>query len=106
LASAIKKSGSGKTVGVLVKDLKFPGAFMDAWRSYWAKAGAGSVKNVDVTAAVAAAMAPKEESELAAIRKASQVTSEVFSKYLKEQIMDIIDNDKVRTNLLRQLTSW
>ena len=40
-------------------------------------------------------MAPKEEGELSNIKKASQVTSDVFSKYLKEQIMDIIDNDKV-----------
>ena len=43
-------------------------------------------------------MAPKEEGELANIKKAAQVTSDVFSKYLKEQIMDIIDNDKVTFN--------
>ena len=39
-------------------------------------------------------MAVKEDSELSTIKKACQVTVDVFSKYLKEQIMDIIDSDK------------
>ena len=39
-------------------------------------------------------MASREESEIAIIKKACQVTQEIYSKYLKEQIMDIIDNDK------------
>ena len=39
-------------------------------------------------------MSVKEESELSTIKKACQVTVDVFSKYLKEQIMDIIDGDK------------
>ncbi len=49
---------------------------------------------VDVAAAFSVAMAPKEDPELSLIRKASSATSEVFSKYLKEQIMDVIDNDR------------
>lgn len=40
-------------------------------------------------------MAPKEESEIKTIQRASQVTCDVFNKYLKEQIMEIIDADKV-----------
>ena len=39
-------------------------------------------------------MAPKEESEISLVKKACQTTIDVFSKYLKEQIMDIIDGDK------------
>ena len=39
-------------------------------------------------------MASREESEIATIKKACQVTTEIYSKYFKEQLMDIIDNDK------------
>ena len=34
---AMKGSGEGKTIGHVAKDLKFPGAFMDAWRAFWAR---------------------------------------------------------------------
>ena len=40
-------------------------------------------------------MAPKDESELRTIQKACSATCEVFAKYLKAQIMDVIDADKV-----------
>ena len=43
---------------------------------------------------MAIVMAAKEESELTTIKKACTATVDVFSKYLKEQIMDIIDRDK------------
>lgn len=49
---------------------------------------------VDISATMALVMSPKEESEIAIIKKASNATVDVFSKYLKEQIMDIIDRDK------------
>lgn len=41
-------------------------------------------------------MAPKEESELKTIQRACQVSCDVFTKYLKDQIMEVIDADKVR----------
>lgn len=50
---------------------------------------------VDVSAVVAYVMAPKEENELAIVKKASNVTMDVFTKYLKDQLMEIIDSDKV-----------
>ena len=40
-------------------------------------------------------MAPKEENELKIIQRACQVTCDVFNKYLKDQIMEIIDAEKV-----------
>ena len=70
---------------------------MDSWRDFWGKKK-GDVKSVDIMCGLTYLMAPKEEGELANIKKAAQVTSDVFSKYLKEQIMDIIDNDKVTFN--------
>ena len=78
----------------IFQDAKFPGAFMDSWRDFWGKKK-GDVKSVDIMSGLTYLMAPKEEGELVNIKKAAQVTSDVFSKYLKEQIMDIIDNDKV-----------
>merc|ERR1712061_849921 len=89
----IKESKKGSTLGVIAKDAEFPGAFMDSWRDFWGKKK-GDVKSVDIMSGLTYLMAPKEEGELVNIKKASQVTSDVFSKYLKEQIMDIIDNDK------------
>ena len=39
-------------------------------------------------------MSVKEDSELSIVRKACTATVDVFSKYLKEQLMDIIDRDR------------
>lgn len=66
---------------------------MDAWRSHYAK-NCSSLKQTDMMTGITYLMAPKEEGEIGYIKKAAGVTSDVFSKYLKEQIMDIIDNDK------------
>lgn len=49
----------------------------------------------DIASAVGSILAVKDEQELSMIRKASDVTTSLFNKYLKEQIMDIIDQDKV-----------
>jgi nucleosome binding factor SPN SPT16 subunit len=114
LVDAVKDSKKGETLGIITKDAKFPGAFMDSWRAYWSK-NSGDVKTLDVMMGLTYIMAPKEEGELNIIKRAAQVTSDVFSKYLKEQIMDIIDNDKVKFNLtvkvclgqlLNLLSSW
>lgn len=90
LIEEIKKSKKGKTIGVFAKE-NYPGAFMDLWRSTLKKE---NFESVDVSAAVAFVMAPKEENELAITKKACNVTSDLFSKYLKDQIMEIIDSDK------------
>lgn len=37
----------------------------------------------------------KSENEVALMKKASLCSVEMFTKYLKEQIMEIIDSDKV-----------
>jgi nucleosome binding factor SPN SPT16 subunit len=96
LIEAVKESRNGSTLGVIAKDQNYPGSFMDGWRSQLSRA---NLATSDVSAAFTFLMAPKEEVELSHIRKASQVTSDVFSKYLKEQIMDIIDSDKVCSSL-------
>lgn len=50
---------------------------------------------IDVSAAVAYVMCPKEDSEILTVKKACLISVDVFGKYLKDQILEIIDNDKV-----------
>ncbi|KAK2578648.1 hypothetical protein KPH14_012137 [Odynerus spinipes] len=90
LIDVIKHSKKGKTLGVFSKE-NYPGAFMDAWR---ASLRSESFDTVDVSAAAAYVMCPKEESEILTIKKACLVSVDVFTKYLKDQIMEIIDSDK------------
>lgn len=90
LIEAIKKSRNGKVIGEFSKD-RFPGEFMDSWRS---AISAEKFDTVDVSAAVAYVMAPKEEQEVALTKKACQVTVDVYAKFLRDQIMEIIDADK------------
>ena len=51
-------------------------------------------RTVDISAGAAYLMAPKEENELMVIKKACQVSVDLFNKYLKEQVMEIVDADK------------
>lgn len=102
---AIRESKKGAKLGIFAKDQKFPGALPTAWRAFWDKEK-GAMATQDVTNALAYCMAPKEEAELAATKKAAGVTSEVFSKFLKEQIMDIIDQDKVRAGCRIKMRIW
>ncbi|XP_066250840.1 FACT complex subunit spt16 [Euwallacea similis] len=90
LIAAIKESRNGKVVGHFPKD-NYQGPYMDSWRE--------ALKNeafelVDANAPIAYLMAPKEDSEITTMKKASLVTVDVFTKFLKDQIMEIIDSDK------------
>lgn len=89
IAEAIKESKKGKTIGIFSKDKDMAGPFTEAWRKVLAK-----FSTEDMSNALAYIMASKEDAELSTIKKACQATVDVFSKYLKEQIMDIIDSDK------------
>ncbi|XP_071494037.1 FACT complex subunit SPT16-like [Diadema antillarum] len=99
LVAAIKGSREGSTIGTFQKD-KFPGDFMEAWRS---ALSSGGLKPVDISSDFAKMMAVKEEKEINMIKKACQVTCDVFTKKLKEDIMEIVDADKkVRHNKLAE----
>lgn len=52
---------------------------------------------MDISNAIAGLLSVKEETEVLLLKKASQITVEVYQKYLRDQIMDIIDSDKVQT---------
>ncbi|XP_030751148.1 FACT complex subunit spt16 [Sitophilus oryzae] len=90
LISAIKQSKKGKSVGHFPKD-NYAGALMDSWKGALKKEG---FEMIDASASVAYLMAPKEDSEIVTIKKACLVSVDVFTKYLKDQIMEIIDSEK------------
>jgi len=45
----------------------------------------------------------KSENEITLIKKASLSSVDMFTKYLKEQIMEIIDADKVITSIINYI---
>ncbi|XP_041454222.1 FACT complex subunit SPT16-like [Lytechinus variegatus] len=99
LVAAIKGSKEGKKIGTFQKD-KFPGDFMEGWRTALTN---GGFQQVDISPDFARMMAVKEEKEINMIKKACQVTCDVFTKKLKEDIMEIVDADKkVRHNKLAE----
>lgn len=53
------------------------------------------VVQVDISTVVAYTMAVKEDGELALMKKASAITSDVFTKFFKERVMEIVDADEV-----------
>ncbi|XP_047128886.1 FACT complex subunit SPT16 isoform X1 [Hydra vulgaris] len=91
LIDAVKKSKSGKTVGVFPKD-KFTGEFAESWKK---ALDAASFAKVDLSSQFAYLMAPKDESEVNLIKKASYVTSTLFDKFFKQQVVKIVDEEKV-----------
>ena len=58
---------------------------------------------VDVSGALAYVMAAKDNTELMTMKKACQATMDLFSKFLKEQLMDLIDKDKVCLSAMTNL---
>lgn len=96
LTDAINGSKGGKTLGVFAKD-SFPGEFCEAWK---AVLKTNKYENADISAAIAYVMGPKEDSEITTMKKACTAAVDVFGKYLRDNIMDIIDSDKVTFNWL------
>ncbi|XP_029944289.1 FACT complex subunit SPT16 [Salarias fasciatus] len=91
MIEAIRGSKEGKTVGVFSKD-KFPGEYMKSWNDTLTAEG---LEKVDISAVVAYTMAVKEDGELSLMKKAAAITSEVYSKFFKERVMEIVDADEV-----------
>lgn len=54
---------------------------------------------VDISSAIGYILSIKADNEITLMRKASSSSVEIYSKYLKDQIMEIIDSDKVNTYL-------
>ena len=50
---------------------------------------------VDVSASFALLLSVKDDNEIGIMKRAAQTTMDLFTKYIKEQIMDFIDQEKV-----------
>uniref|UniRef100_H2ZNP4 FACT complex subunit n=1 Tax=Ciona savignyi TaxID=51511 RepID=H2ZNP4_CIOSA len=91
LIDAIKESSNGKSIGQFHKD-KFSTKFIDSWKAALGKA---EFESVDISAPLAILMAPKDESEIAMMKRAAGVSLEIYSKVFKENVKDVIDADRV-----------
>uniref|UniRef100_H2ZNP2 FACT complex subunit n=1 Tax=Ciona savignyi TaxID=51511 RepID=H2ZNP2_CIOSA len=90
LIDAIKESSNGKSIGQFHKD-KFSTKFIDSWKAALGKA---EFESVDISAPLAILMAPKDESEIAMMKRAAGVSLEIYSKVFKENVKDVIDADR------------
>jgi len=90
LAEAIRDSKGGRVIGDFPKD-KFANEFITDWKKVL---NGNNFESYDISNVIALLTAPKEESEIEVTKKACSLTVEVFSKYLKEEITEIIDADK------------
>lgn len=90
LIKVMESSQNGKTIGIFSKD-NFAGEFCESWR---AALKGKEFEQIDVSSAFGFIMCAKEESEILTVKKACLVTVDVFNKYLKDHIMEIIDADK------------
>ena len=50
---------------------------------------------VDVSASIGYLLAVKDDEELGLIRKACEITGKLYSKHLKDQIINIVDSERV-----------
>ncbi|CAG2163756.1 unnamed protein product [Oppiella nova] len=90
LRTAIARSRSGKTIGEFTKD-KFSGEFVDEWKKVL---NSQNYETLDISSALAYIMAPKDDHEIALLTKAAALSSDIYAKYLREEITEIIDSDK------------
>ncbi|XP_022662771.1 FACT complex subunit spt16-like [Varroa jacobsoni] len=101
IIESIGKSREGKALGVFSKD-KFKSEFIDLWKD--ALRAAKIENTVDISPALAYVMSLKDDHEISLTKRASQMSVDVYSKYLRQQIMEIIDSDrKIRHNKLSEM---
>jgi nucleosome binding factor SPN SPT16 subunit len=77
---------------VFPKD-KYEGEFFEDWNK---AVNDAKFEKSDMNSMFANIFAIKDDAEIANIKKACDITSKVFGKYLKDQIVTIIDGEKVK----------
>ena len=87
--------GTNVTYGEFPRD-KFSGDLFTQWLAVL-RASASALQSVDVSSGVALVLASKDATELDLMRRAASVTSKLYNAFLKEQIIKIIDDDRVCT---------
>lgn len=84
-------SKNGKPIGVFGND-DFPGRFCESWQQSMAKY---KFQTADIDPLIAYIMAVKDDYELSAIEKACDVSVDIFERYLKPNILEIVKAKKV-----------
>ena len=79
----------GKSVGIFQKDF-YSGDLIHNWRLDYE----GKFSRFDVSVAFAQLFSVKDEKEVVLIRKACHTTCLLFSKFVKKEIVSIVDQDK------------
>ena len=90
LIEAIKGSKEGKSVGVFIKD-KSSGDFADSWKKAFESS---KLEKTDISAQFAYIMSVREDVEINMIKKAAYVTSMLFDKFFKQQVVKVVDEEK------------
>ncbi|CAF0939912.1 unnamed protein product [Rotaria sordida] len=86
----IKMSHQGKILGVFSKD-KMEGPFCEQWQNCLNQ---HSLTTVDISNSIGYLLAVKDNDELSLIRKACEITGKLYSKHLKDQIINIVDSER------------
>ena len=84
------ENGSKKQLGTFVKDT-FDSEFIKSWDKALNAANFGKV---DVSKETASLLAAKDEKGLELMKKSSELTSTFFTKYIKDQLVVLIDKDR------------
>ncbi|KAK5709915.1 FACT complex subunit spt16 [Elasticomyces elasticus] len=85
-------TGAGKKVGTIAKDAS-TGPFVTEWRASFSELSK-EVEEVDISPALSAVMAVKDENELRSIRNASVATAHIMADYFVDTMSSILDADK------------
>ncbi|CAG0919160.1 unnamed protein product [Notodromas monacha] len=101
LIVSIKASRRGSTIGTFVKD-KARGEFIKAWATALEEA---KISKTDISSDVGLLLAVKEDLELSIMRRSAQITVDVFTKFLRDTIMSVVDAEKkMKHNKLAEST--
>ncbi|KAI9495094.1 FACT complex subunit-domain-containing protein [Zychaea mexicana] len=87
---------AGKRVGVVEKD-KFTGKNVDEWKKAFESSGK-SFENVDITAALSACFAVKDEDEIKTMRIASRLSVNVMKNYFIDEMSTVVDEERQVTH--------
>ena len=87
---------AGKKVGVIAKDIS-AGPFVTEWKTAFGDISK-DVEEFDISPALSAVMAVKDENELRAIRNASVASAHTMSDYFVDYMSDILDKEKKITH--------
>ena len=107
----IKMSHQGQTLAVFSKD-KTEGPFAEQWQNSLNQHSFTTVEQftfenefltrefqVDISSSIGYLLSIKDAEELGLIRKACEITGKLYSKHLKDQIINIVDSERVGKRL-------